>query len=92
MSEENDELLRAYKLAFGSPAGQAVLTDLAGFCRATESCAVPGNHDATFMLLGRNEVWLRIQHFINLTAEQALAIRLGQRTIIINEGDDDEDR
>ena len=54
-----------YIRTFNNPAGEAVLKDLARFCRA---------HDTTFhpdaridaALQGRREVWLRIQQHLNL--------------------------
>jgi hypothetical protein len=60
---------RAYQLAFSQPAGQAVLRDLAKFCRAQETCfhADPRVHAA---LEGRREVFLRIAKHMNLTPEQ----------------------
>ena len=61
---------RAYLLAFKTAAGEAVLTDLAAFCRADESCVVPGDRDRTYVLEGRREVYLRIQAHINSTMEQ----------------------
>lgn len=77
---------RAYQLAFGSPAGQAVLMDLAPFCRAAESCVVavkglPIDRDRTMILLGRNEVWLKIQNHLNLKPEQLYAIYDGRPVI-----------
>jgi len=61
---------RAYQLAFGSAAGEAVLTDLTPFCRARETCVVPGDRDKTFVLEGRREVFLRIRDYLDLTPEQ----------------------
>jgi hypothetical protein len=73
---QNEELLRAYRLCFGSAAGQAVLADLAPFCRAADTCfhQDPRIHAA---LEGRREVWLRIQQFMHLQDEdlQQLALR-----------------
>lgn len=51
-----------------------VLADLAVFCRANESCAIPGDEKRTWMLMGRHEVWLRIQQHLNLTPEQLFAL------------------
>jgi hypothetical protein len=78
-----------YKLAFGSPAGQAVLRDLGPFCRATESAAVPGDRDKTYILIGRREVWLRIQQHLNLTDAQLLSI-FGGKDIIVNEVEEED--
>lgn len=73
-----EERKRTYQLCFGTPAGQAVLMDLAPFCRAAESCGVPGDRDRTFTLLGRNEVWLRIQNHLNLTPEMLFKLATGR--------------
>jgi hypothetical protein len=75
---QNEQLLRAYQLCFGSPAGQAVLVDLAPFCRAAETCVVRGDRDATLVLEGRREVWLRIQQFARLSEEDILELRMGR--------------
>lgn len=63
---------RAYLLAFNKDeaAGAAVLADLAVFCRADETCVVPGDRDRTYVLEGRREVYLRIQDHLRLTTEQ----------------------
>ena len=61
---------RAYQLAFKTPAGEAVLIDLAPFCRARETCVVPGDSDKTYVLEGRRETYLRIQDYLELTPEQ----------------------
>lgn len=67
---------RAYQLTFpfSNPAQRIVLEDLATFCRANESCAVPGNHDASLILEGRREVWLRIQQHLHLSPEQLMQL------------------
>lgn len=61
---------RAYQLAFNAPGGEAVLMDLTSFCRARESCVVPGDRDRTYLLEGRREVYLRIRDYLDLTPEQ----------------------
>lgn len=61
---------RAYMLAFRTVAGEAILADLAVFCRANETCVIPGDRDRTYVLEGRREVWLRIRHHLDLTTEQ----------------------
>ena len=69
------EFLRARKLAYHqvfnpeSVAGQAVLRDLAKFCRAHET-TFHKDQDLSKVLQGRHEVWLRIQQHLNLTSEQ----------------------
>ena len=54
---------RAYQLCFGSPAGKAVLKDLAYYCRADRS-AFHVNERAHAAIEGRREVWLRIAHHL----------------------------
>lgn len=71
-------LRAAYLRAFGNYAGQAVMIDLARFCRAAESCVVTGDHDRTLLLEGRREVYLRIQDHLRLQPEQLYALYAGQ--------------
>lgn len=66
------ERKRAYQLAFGSPAGKAVIDDLVEFCRGKATCVILGDRDATFVLEGRREVFLRIQDYLDLTPAQLL--------------------
>lgn len=61
---------RAYLLAFKEAAGAAVLADLAVFCRANETCVVPGDRDRTYVLEGRREVYLRIRAHLDSNIEQ----------------------
>jgi len=61
---------RAYQLAFNTPAGEAVLIDLKPFCRAAETCVVPGDRDRTYVLEGRREVYLRIRDYLDLSPQQ----------------------
>jgi len=68
------ERQRAYQLTFGTPAGKTVLADLAPFCRANETCVVPGDRDKTFVLEGRRETYLRIQQYLELRPEQLIEI------------------
>src|SRR3954469_23559464 len=65
---------RAYQVAFNSEVGKAVLADLAVFCRANETCVVPGDRDRTYVLEGRREVYLRIKHHLDLTIDQLVPI------------------
>lgn len=60
-----------YQLAFGSPAGKAVLEDLARFCRATETCfhEDPRLHAVAE---GRREVFLRISRHLNLSPDELM--------------------
>ncbi len=61
----------AYRNVFHveSRSAQAVLTDLAKFCRANKSTFHPDPH-VQAALEGRREVWLRIQHFTKLDPDQ----------------------
>jgi hypothetical protein len=61
---------RAYLLAFKESAGAAVLADLAVFCRANETCVIPGDRDRTYVLEGRREVYLRIRDHLDRTTEE----------------------
>ena len=62
------------------PANMAVLEDLARFCRANESCVVPGDHDKSLVLEGRREAFLRIQQHIRLSPEQLFRLYGGVAT------------
>lgn len=53
--------------------GQAVLEDLASFCRAHAS-TFDGNPSVANRLDGRREVWLRIQQHLQLTDQQLWAL------------------
>ena len=68
----------AYRLAFGSPAGQEVLKDLLKFCRARKTTfnADPRVHAA---LEGRREVWLRIEDHIGLTLDELFELASGYK-------------
>lgn len=70
---------RAYQSVFSGPAGETVLADLAKFCRAAETCVVPGDRDKTFVLEGRREVFLRIGQHLGLTSEQLYALYTGKQ-------------
>lgn len=62
-----------YIRVFSSAQGDAVLRDLAKFCRADQTTfhTDPRLHA---VLEGRREVWLRIQHHLQLTPEQLYAL------------------
>lgn len=80
------ERKRSYQSAFSTAPQQIALIDLASFCRANETCVVPGDRDRTLVLEGRREVWLRIQQHLNLTPEQLFMLFAGTP---IKTGDDD---
>ena len=69
----------AYKATFKGALAQEVLEDLMHFCRANETCVVPGDRDATLILEGRREVFLRIQEHLNLSPEQMWDLYTGNR-------------
>lgn len=76
----------AYRLAFGSPAGQEVMRDLAKFCRANETCFHPDPR-VHAVAEGRREVWLRITNHFHLPLDQLFDM-LGGVTIQ-STGDDE---
>jgi hypothetical protein len=59
----------AYRKTFENPEGRKVLADLRRFCRATVPTADVNNVQATYLLEGRREVWLRIMAHLQLTDE-----------------------
>ena len=70
LTDRQRAYLRAFKMT--KAAGAAVLADLATFCRATETCIVPGDRDMTYVLEGRREVYLRIRAHLDLNEEKLL--------------------
>tara|TARA_R110000803_G_scaffold27832_3_gene64775 strand:- start:2264 stop:2509 length:246 start_codon:yes stop_codon:yes gene_type:complete len=60
---------RNYQTTFAGVGGEAVLVDLARFCRADESTF---NTDPRISALmeGRREVWLRITKHLNLSPDE----------------------
>jgi hypothetical protein len=91
---------RSYQLCFGSPAGNDVLKDLAGFCGAAEAGLVVKSGDGsargrpvdkarTFMMLGRREVWLHIQNNLHLSSEEIYRLATGRN--ILRDQTEDED-
>lgn len=69
---------KSYQLTFNTPAGQQVLIDLAVFCRANETCVIPGDRDRSLVLEGRREAFLRIQQHLCLTGEQLFELYSGR--------------
>ncbi len=76
---------QAYKQVFcgqnedGSPSipGEVVLEDLAKFCHAHESAFQPDER-TTLILLGRQEVFARIQHQLHMTDDQLYRLYTGK--------------
>lgn len=59
----------AYQTTLSGPIAEIVLQDLAQFCRAHESTFAADERTAG-RLDGRREVWLRIQHHLQLTDDE----------------------
>ena len=88
ITAQNEALIRAYRLTFGSQTGQEVLRDLGRFCFAAGSPFVPDQNE-TIRNVGRNEVWRRICDYSHFTVEEIYALRRG---VPIQQGDDDGGR
>lgn len=71
-----------------APRAAEVLTDLARFCRADQSCFHPDPR-VHAVLEGRREVWLRIQQNLQLTDEQLAQIYAPNHQRISLKGDQD---
>lgn len=59
----------AYVRVFDGPNAELVLADLMKFCRANETAFRLSDRE-TALLEGRREVWLRIQHHLQLSPDQ----------------------
>ena len=78
---------KAYRAAFLddagnlTPAGRAVMADLARFCRAYQSSVTVSpisrtvDTHATMVAEGRREVFSRLQYYLNLTDEQLMQFK-----------------
>lgn len=64
----------SYQHALGGAPGQAVLADLARFCRADQTTFHPDPRVHALME-GRREVWLRIKEHLDLDLEDLLRRR-----------------
>jgi hypothetical protein len=60
---------RNYQSTFAGPGGDAVLADLARFCRADQTTFDTDPRVAA-LLEGRREVWLRITKHMNLSPDE----------------------
>lgn len=58
-----------YRQTFRSPPGEAVLKDLAKFCRANKT-TFHEDPRAHAVLEGRREVWLRISQHLNMSPDE----------------------
>ena len=77
-----------YQRTFMNPIGQEVLRDLADWCRANETCVIPGDRDRTLILEGRREVWLRIQQHLNLSANHLFELYTNKPITLTESGND----
>ena len=84
MSEQRDKLRvlfstrqQNYKQTFRGPVAEAVLKDLARFCRANTSTF---HEDARLhaMAEGRREVWLRIANHLHLSPNELYRLTFGE--------------
>ena len=83
MTEEeitDAHLIAAYRSCFSAPGCDLVLRDLNEFCRGAATTVVPGDLYATLVNTGRRETLLRICKYLNLTADEMMALRAGRRT------------
>ena len=85
---ELEQTKRDFQVVFQTPAGERVLEDLGYFCRANESCVVPGDRDKTFVLEGRREAYLRIMQYLERTVDELLTIRGATPVNLINGAND----
>lgn len=69
-----------YQLTFRSPPGQAVLRDLAVFCRAGAS-TFHENERLHALAEGRREVWLRISSHLDMTPDQLWDLYDGRQDV-----------
>lgn len=70
---------RNYQAAFAHPIAQEMLQDLAVYCRGSVSAAPevegePFDLHRTLIILGRQQVWLRIINHLNLQPSQLFAL------------------
>jgi hypothetical protein len=63
---------KSYQSIFGE-AGSEAMKDLAKFCYAFKSTAVP-DADLSRVLAGRREVWLRICEHLHISEEELTAL------------------
>lgn len=67
----NEELIKAYRQCFGSPAGKVVMADLIAFCRFRREATTPIEE-------GQRRVFLRIINMVCLTDEQLQSVYGGR--------------
>lgn len=92
------ERKRAYQEVFVQhPRGKTVLKDLARFCGA-QTTAVTQNprtgaidEKATYIRLGRQEVWLHIQRYLHLTEEELFELKATPQARAMQTANNDND-
>lgn len=86
--EQVADLMRAYAVTFGSPAGQVVLADLEKYGHVVDPLADDNASDRTFFKNeGRREVLLRILKFGNFTLKDIYNLRKGMTSLRTTEGE-----
>lgn len=89
--EHMAELMHAYAVTFGSPAGQVVLKDLEMFGHLVDPLLTDDAKDRSdrrfFMNEGRREVLLRITKFCNFSIKDIYELRKGRMSLRTTEGD-----
>lgn len=89
--DEVETVVDAYDRVFlGSTAGQIVLRDLARFCRALETI-YDADQRKTAVLIGRNEVWKRIQDHLNLQPDELYDIHGDRRIRLLKQQEDNDE-
>jgi hypothetical protein len=87
--EQMADLMRAYAITFGSPAGQIVLRDLELFGHVADPLLDRDDQSdrRLFMNEGRREVLLRILKFGNFTLKDIYDMRKGYSRLRTAEGE-----
>ena len=67
---------RAYAATFSGPQADIVLEDLARFCKA-EQTPFHENQRLTDVMIGRQEVWLRIKNHLHLSDDEVYSLFTG---------------
>jgi len=91
MKPETDQLIRSYRLCFGSPAGYEVLKDLMAFCDFNKAFANrDGVVDVNNVLMqeGARQVFLRILNLATLSTEQVIDLYGGRVIRLLKENED----
>lgn len=71
---QNEQLQRAYQLAFATPDGKRVLLDLIAYCHGRRSTFDPNDRVHAFND-GKRDVLMRIGEFTNLSLDEIYKLR-----------------